>query len=437
MKKKGVPVKGIKKWGKTTAALASLSLVAAACGSGVAASASSGSGSASAAKSTGALTVGELLPMSGAEAFVGEWFDHGVKAGVYEINHHGGVLGHQLTTSLQDTAGDPVDAVTAWKSLQLQNPNFVTGPSSLEIMGVINQLQQQKVVDLMEGGTTQLDHMTQSYIYRTFPSDSVLLAGEAYYALKGLNCTKASLIYTSDANAQAEVPPLTTAFTGNGGTILDNEQIQAGQSSYLSEVSRAFAKNPQCVFFHADPQTAATLFANVKQLGHLNVHFITGDTGTSIQLAQAVGLADASKWMTGMAAPAAYAPAYNEFLAAYKGQWNTSKPLPASPAMYDAVVIAALAMTAANSTNPHVWVKDITKVTNPPGTPVYTYAQGVALLKQGKKINYQGASGPLDFNQYHNVFSGFDVQQFDASGNLHTVLSISSNQVAAMYNSKG
>ncbi|WP_201733265.1 ABC transporter substrate-binding protein [Acidithrix sp. C25] len=429
-------MKGIKKWVKATAALASLSMVAAACGSG-SSSSSSSSSSATTAASTGPLTVGELLPMSGAEAFVGQWFDHGIKAGVYEINHHGGVLGHQLTTALQDTAGDPVDAVTAWKSLQLQHPNFVTGPSSLSIMGVINQFQQQKVVDLMEGGTTQLDHMTQSYIYRVFPSDSVLLAAEAYYALKGLNCTKASLIYTSDANAQAEVPPLTAAFTGNGGKILDNEQIQAGQSSYLSEVSRAFANNPQCVFFHADPQTAATLFANVKQLGHLNVHFITGDTGTSIQLAQAVGLADASKWMTGMAAPAAYAPAYNEFLAAYKGQWNSSKPLPASPAMYDAVVMAALAMTAAHSTNPHVWVKYITKISNPPGTPVYTYAQGVALLKQGKKINYQGASGPENFNQYHNVFSGFDVQQFNTAGVLHTVQSITSSQVAAMYNSKG
>ncbi len=436
---KGVPVKGLKKWAKLATVAASFSMVAAACGSGSSSSSSGSSGSSSGSSSSSSkpLVVGELLPMSGAEAFVGQWFDHGIKAGVYDVNHNGGVLGHQLTTSLQDTAGDPVDAVTAWKTLQLAHPTFVAGPSSLEIMGVINQFQKEKVVDLMEGGTTQLDHMNYSYVFRTFPSDSALLAAEAYYAIHGLNCTRASLMYTSDANAQAEVPAVTSAFTANGGTILANEQIQAGQSSYLSEVSAAFAKNPQCIFFHADPQTAATLFANVRQLGKLNVHFIAGDTGASLQLAQAIGLSDASKWLTGMAAPAAYAQAYNEFLKAYQGQWHTNKPLPASPAMYDAVIMAALAMTAAHTTNPHVWVNYITKISNPPGIPVYTYAQGVKLLKEGKKINYQGASGPEDFNKYHNVFSGFDVQQFNTSGSLHTVYSVTANQVASMYNTKG
>ncbi len=427
-------MKGLKKWAKFATVAATFSIVAAACGSG---SSSSSSSSATTAAPAGPLVVGELLPMSGAEAFVGQWFDHGIKAGVYEVNHHGGVLGHQLTTVLQDTAGDPVDAVTAWKTLQLQKPTWVAGPSSLEIMGVINQFQQEKVVDMMVGGTTQLDHMKDSYIFRLFPSDSTLLAAEAYYALNGLHCTKASLLYTSDANAQAEVPPVTQAFTQNGGTILDNEQIQAGQSSYLSEVSRAFANHPQCIFFHADPQTAATLFANVRQLGDLNVHFIAGDTGASLQLAQAIGMSDASKYLTGMAAPAAFAPANNEFLAAYQGQWHTSKPLPASAPNYDGVIIAALAMTAANSTNPHVWVNYITKVSNPPGIPVYTYAEGVKLLKEGKKINYQGASGSEDFNQYHNVFSGFDVVQFNPAGSLHTVYSVTSNQVAGMYASKG
>ncbi len=389
--------------------------------------------SSAASASPAPITVGELLPMSGAEAFVGQWFDHGIKAGIYAVNHSGGVMGHQLTYNLQDTAGDPVDAVTAWHTLQLHHPAFIAGPSSLEIMGVINLFQRAKIVDLMEGGTTQLDHMKDSYIYRVFPSDSALLSAEAYYALHGLSCKRAALIYTSDANAQAEVPPVEAAFKHGGGTIVANESIQAGQSSYLSEVSQAFAKSPKCVFFHADPQTAATLFANVRQLGHMNVHFITGDTGASLQLAQAIGMSTATKWVTGMAAPAAYAPAYKAFLNAYDGQWHTRSPLPASPAMYDAIVIASLAMTMAHSTNPTVWRKDIVKVSNPPGIPVYTYAQGVKLLKEHKKINYQGASGPENFNQYHNVFSSFEVVQFNAKNALHRVYNVSAAQVASMY----
>ncbi len=406
-----------------TAAVATLALAAAACGS------SAGASSAS----KGPIPTGELLPMSGKEAFVGQWFDHGTKAGIWDVNHNGGVLGgRQLTTTLADTAGDPVDAVTAFRQLMTHNPVVIFGPSSLEIEGVVQDFGASKVVDLMQGGTTQLDHMQYPYVFRVYPSDSALLSAEAYYALH-TGCTKASLMYTADANAQAEVPSVVKAFTGHGGTILDNEQIVAGQSSYLSEVAKAFAKNPQCVFFHADPQTASTLFANIRQLGHLNVRFITGDTGASIQLAKAMGLAAASKYMTGIASPIAYQPAWNEFVRSYQAVWNTNKPLPAAPAMYDAVVIAALAMDVAHSTVPSVWVKDVTQVSNPPGTACYTYATCLALLNKGQKINYQGASGPEDFNQYHNVFSAFDVVQFDPSGNLKTVFSVTSKNIATMY----
>ena len=422
-------VGGIRGWIKGMASVAALSLVGAACGSGAS---SASSAPAKSEKPTGPIVVGELLPMSGAEGFVGQWFDHGVKAGIEAVNAAGGVMGQKLTPVLEDTAGDPVDAVTAWQTLRLHNPKFIMGPSSLEIMGVINDFQSAKIVDLMEGGTTQLDHMRYSYVYRLFPSDSALLAAEAYYALHN-GCKRASLMYTSDANAQAEVPPVVSAFTHNGGTLLQNVQLVAGQSSYLTEVSKAFQGNPQCVFFHADPQTAATLFANVRQLGHMNVKFITGDTGASIQLAQAMGLADASKYMTGMAAPAAYAQSYNAFLTAYQAVWHTNKPLPASPAMYDGVVIAALAMTMAHSTNPQVWRADITKVSNPPGVKVYTYQQGLAALAKGEKINYQGASGPEDFNKYHNVFSAFQVVQFNSTGQLRPIYSVTAPQVASMY----
>ena len=84
----------------------------------------------------------------------------------------------------------------------------------------------------------------------------------------------------------------------------------------------------------------------------------------------------------------------------------------------DSVIISALAMTAAHSTDPKVWVKDITRISNPPGTACYTYAACVALLKQGKTVNYGGATGPEDFNRYHNTFSGFAVSGFTSSDQL-------------------
>ena len=415
------------KFGMNKVALAGLSLLAvlvAACGSTTTSTTNS--------FPKGAISVGELLPMTGAEAFVGQWFLHGIKAGIQAVNSNGGVDGHKFSPTLEDTAGDPVDAVTALQTLLTNNPVVVFGPSSLSIEGVDKSFQTDHIVDLMEGGATFLDKMQFPYVYRVFPSDSVLLTGEAYYALH-TGCSRASLIYTNDANAQAEVPPLLAAFKGHGGTVLSNQQIVADQTSYLSEVQVAFQGNPQCIFFHADPQTASTLWANVQQLGHLNVRFITGDTGASIQLAKAMGLSKASKYLTGMSGTTPFSTANTAFLNAYQAVWNTRTALPASPAMYDAVVIAALAMTAAHSSNPVVWRPYITKISNPPGTDCYTYPSCVKLLKQGKKINYQGASGNEDFNQYHNVFTPFQVVQFTTSGALHSVYSISTSELNSYY----
>ncbi len=413
------------------ASLLALGAVAlAACGTSASSASSSAPGTIA-----GPIQAGLLLPMSGKEAFVGQWFDHGIQAGLYAVNHGGGVLGAKIAGTLADTAGDPVDAVTALHTLLLHNPKVVFGPSSLEIMGVVNQFGADHVVDMMVGGTTQLDYMKYPYVYRLFPSDSELLSGEAYYAYHAKGCRLAAEVYDSGPNAQAEVGPVTAAFTKLGGKVISNTTIVAGQSSYLSSVAKMFSgpQQPQCVVFHMESQTASTFFANVRQLGHLNMPFITGDTGASTQLAQAVGLSSASRWMSGMAAPPAYAQSNAAFLKAYQAVWHSNQPLPASPPMYDAVVIAALAMEAAHSSNPVVWRADITKVSNPPGTKCYTYPSCSALLKQGKKINYQGASGNENFNRYHNVFSSFEVVQFNTSGSLRTVFTEPSATLSKLY----
>jgi hypothetical protein len=48
----------------------------------------------------------------------------------------------------------------------------------------------------------------------------------------------------------------------------------------------------------------------------------------------------------------------------------------------------------------------IPSVTNPGHgkTVVYTFAQGKAALLAGKKIQYIGATGLIDFDKYHNSF---------------------------------
>lgn len=396
------------------------SLLLAACGT------SSGGGG------NGSITVGELFPMTGREPFVGQWFLHGAKVGIADINANGGCGGHKINASLSDTGGDAVDAVTALKKLQLASPTFILGPSSLEIEGVINQFDPAHLPDFVEGGTTQLDHMTNKFVYRTTPSDSTLATGMAYYAIqKGY--THAALFFESTSNAAGVVTPLVSAYTNHGGTVTDQELVTPHQSSYRSEIEKLFAGNPQAIFMQTDPQTASTFFQDVIQLGHMNVPFIATDAGADINLAKAMGLQYATKYLTGMNGSPPAGPAWQYYVQQYQKVWGTSQPVTLSQNTYDSVIIACLAIQKAGTTDPTVWINDISKVVgDETATVVTNYADGVQQLKAGHNIDFEGASGNDDYNQYHNVAGSWDVVQWDTQGqSLHTVFTVPEAQIAA------
>ena len=82
---------------------------------------------------------------------------------------------------------------------------------------------------------------------------------------------------------------------------------------------------------------------------------------------------------------------------------------------YDAVNITALAMVMASSTDPTKYNTLITKVTaeSSGAVVVNSYADGLAALKDGKVIQYVGASGPLVFDQYQSAGRAFSYAVYD------------------------
>jgi hypothetical protein len=96
---------------------------------------------------------------------------------------------------------------------------------------------------------------------------------------------------------------------------------------------------------------------------------------------------------------------------------------------YDALNILALACDAAGSTNGDAVGAKMKTVANPPGTAVSDYAVAYKDLKAGTKINYEGASGPMDFNDHNNVFGPFDAVHSDTSGNISVITTITANQL--------
>src|SRR6266567_1387792 len=120
----------------------------------------------------------------------------------------------------------------------------------------------------------------------------------------------------------------------------------------------------------------------------------------------------------------------NLFNQLFPGQ-KAAGPLANANYAYDAVISLALADDYAKTTGGVTVAKDMPLVTNPPGTACFTYSTCLALLKAGKKINYEGASGDLDYNKYNNTFGPYGAFQATAAGLEQQVTVMSASALAA------
>jgi ABC-type branched-subunit amino acid transport system substrate-binding protein len=117
----------------------------------------------------------------------------------------------------------------------------------------------------------------------------------------------------------------------------------------------------------------------------------------------------------------------------YYAKLYTHQPLADANYAYDATIILALAMTKAGGIDGQQVAAAIPQVSSAPGGQAITnYKDGVAALKAGKPTKYEGAAGPYDYNDQHNVFGAFDIVQADAtSGKLGTIMTLSAEELKA------
>jgi hypothetical protein len=281
----------------------------------------------------------------------------------------------------------------------------------------------------MPGGDIYFDHNTNPYVWRLSPSDSQLGVAMALWA-HHLGYTRAAGLFITNEVAQALGPVITKGFTKLGGTITSDQAIQPDLPSYKAEISKLLAGHPQVIFSEADPPTESVIFKDLQAAGVNNLPTIGTDDMVATSMLKAIGIPDAMKLMTNVEAGTFNSPAVSVFntlteaathKAVQAGAYNT----------YDGVVIAALAQDAAHAITGAKVNDEIMKVTAPGGQVVYSYAQGKAALAAGKRITYIGASGPFNFNQYHNVFSPFVVVKATPTGDYKTTYTISASDLKA------
>ena len=96
-------------------------------------------------------------------------------------------------------------------------------------------------------------------------------------------------------------------------------------------------------------------------------------------------------------------------------------PIPFSSNQYDAVALLALAIARAGSTD-GVAIRDaLLEVSGPPSdtgglVEPGALAAGLADVRRGTDVDYQGASGNVNFDALGNVVTAYEIWRYDAPG---------------------
>jgi branched-chain amino acid transport system substrate-binding protein len=401
--------RALKRMGTGVAAV----LLVAACGS-----ATTGGSGGGTIKTDGAghVSFGVLSCFTGPLAVLGQAMLQGSQVAQKVINANGGVLGKQLDLSHADTQCDLADAVPAVRSLlSADSVSGIIGPETQEIAAVAPIVTAAKIPTEFQGGSTAFDKNANPYLWRDSPSDSQLGVAMALYAnQKGYK--KAALLFSSDIAQQTIPKPITATWQKFGNTIVIDKTVAPGQTSYRTTVQQIIAAQPDVIFTQLDPQTAAVMFQNFKELNNLAIPIVGTDVTSGNDYLKAITYPVAHDHLVSVYGTNATGAAADYFAAQFAAQNGaTAQPIAGANYAYDAVISLALAMDKAGTTDGPAVIAAMKSVTNPPGTPCDNYKACLAGIHAGTKIKMDGSSGDLIFNSFNNVFGPYGAFQADAS----------------------
>ncbi len=273
----------------------------------------------------------------------------------------------------------------------------------------------------------------KDFLFRTCPSDA--LQGVILGKLAAGLYKSASVMHINNPYGQGLTDQFRKAFQKRGGMIYttlphgedvaesyEDDLRKAFARVYLTKPFRSGKSDVLCVFSY--PEHAKVY---VKEaIEHFNAkHFLFCDGSRSEELAKVVGIENL-EGMMGTAPGVGAGESYMNFTAAFNAAFGKLPTVPFIANTYDATALVGLAAYAARVKGLPLTSQNIRdqlrQVSSPPGNFISAgeFKQAFELLRQGKAINYEGASGSVDFDENGDVLAPIEVWKY-SNGKVVTV----------------
>lgn len=408
---------GTKVVGIAAAALLTVS----ACGGG---SDDSKSGDSSKKADAKPLKFGYVLPETGDLAYLGPPQLEAMKFAIKQINEAGGVLGNDVPDSVGgDEAGDQSVASQSADRVLNSGVDAIIGAAATGMsLAIIDKITGAGVVQCSGSNTapTFTDYDDDGYYFRTAPSDALqgpVLAD----VIVGDGHSKVAIVARADDYGKGLASATAKALKTAGASVVLNQAYDPKATNFNATVQKIVSAKPDAVVVVAFEEGKQIIKGLIEDgLTPKKIGIYGADGLRSADLAKLVSPNDPGvlAGMKGTAPASADNPDFTKELKAFAPKL---KELQFAPQVFDCVNIIALAAEKGKSTKPADIKTHINEITKD-GEKCTTFADCKKLIDDGKDVDYDGASGPLDFTKPGEPgVANIEVYGYDKDGKLETL----------------
>jgi ABC-type branched-subunit amino acid transport system substrate-binding protein len=355
------------------------------------------------------LRVGVVTSFTGDLSAFGQPIDRAVRLGAEVITEAIEEVGlENVSVEVADSQDDQTQATAGVEAatalVQTQNVQLIVGSlaSAVTIPIAESVTGPNQVVQISPASTspaiTDLDD--NGFLWRTAPSDALQgqVLADAMAEEFGADAT-VNTGARNDAYGVALTEQFEQAWEAGGGTIGQSVRWNPEAATFDTEAGQLTSGNPGAWMIIDFPETWARMGpALVRAGGWDPERTFTADGLRNTELPQEAG-EQATDGMRGTAPTSEGAPAGEAFATLWEDRVDISRQTFDAQA-FDAIIVGFLAAVRAGSSESAQIRDNMQAVSGPPGNQ-YTFEQlgdAIQALLNGEDIDYQGASGPLDFD---------------------------------------
>ena len=357
---------------------AAVAMLLSACGGGLL-----GSDDESSGKSDGPILLGMITPLSGSSAAIGPYMKNGAQLAIDEITAKGGVDGRKLELRVEDGACDAKTATAAANKLVTQKIAVSVGGycsgATLPTLPIFNKANVPMLIPAANSNELVAQKLPNVFLINGTGTQ------QADAAMKYMTKAGATKVALMDDNTSysKDIADLTAKLlqSGQGPKLAGRDSVTPGESDYSANVNTILKTSPDFIYWTGYYQEGGLIIRQLRQAGYKG-QIMVADGSVDAKLAEIAGGSNAEGVFATMTQTPDTIPGAEGWISDYKAKFNAD-PGPYSTQSYDAVRVAAEAITKAGDTK---------------GDDIIKALEGID--------GFQIFSGPLKFTPEHTLSSG-------------------------------